>query len=119
MMLRVARTAVAVSMLRVTRAAVAISVALAALELSHPTWTDGSVVQAVKAAGAWWIPLHSLLIAGYGGLVVVLWREVEGGPARLLLGLFGVCNTAYLAVDGIAVGVLAQTDPAAADALWT
>src|SRR5438874_1711225 len=69
----------------VARAAVAISIALAVLELSHPTWTDGSVVEAVQAAGAWWVPLHVLLIVGYGGLVVILRRELIGRPARLLL----------------------------------
>ena len=37
----------------------------------------------------------------------------------MLLVLFAVCKTAFLAVDGLAVGVLAGSDPSAADALWT
>jgi hypothetical protein len=109
----------------VARAALAVPIALAALEVSHPAWTDGAVAQAVTAAGAWWIPLHLLLIVGYGLLALVLWHEIgreAGGrfrrAARALLAIFTLCNSAYLAVDGIAVGVLAQTDPNAADTLW-
>ena len=104
------------------RAALAVPIALAALEVSHPAWADGSVAQAVSAGGAWWIPLHLLLIAGYGLLALVLWREIGGETggraARTLLAMFSLCNSAYLAVDGVAVGVLAQTDPTAADTLW-
>jgi hypothetical protein len=108
----------------VLRAAIAVPIALAALELSHPAWADGSVAQAVSAAGEWWLPLHVLLIAGYGVLALVLWRRLSArvGPgaraARWLALVFGACNSSYLAVDGIVVGVLAQTDPNAADALW-
>jgi hypothetical protein len=108
----------------VLRAATAIPIALAALELSHPAWADGSIAQAVNAAGGWWLPLHVLLIAGYGVLALVLWRRLSArvGPvaraARSLALVFGACNSAYLAIDGIGVGVLAQTDPNAANALW-
>jgi hypothetical protein len=108
----------------VTRAAVAVPIALAALELSHAAWADGSVAQAVSAAGEWWLPLHVLLIAGYGVLALVLWRHVAErvGPVeratRSLAAVFGACNSAYLALDGLVVGVLARTDPDAADALW-
>jgi hypothetical protein len=108
----------------VTRPAAAVSIALAALELSHPAWADGSVAQAVSAAGEWWLPLHVLLIAGYGVLALVLWRHVAErvGPveraAMSLAAVFGACNSAYLALDGLVVGVLARTDPNAADALW-
>ncbi len=90
--------------------------ALAALELSHPVWVEGSVSQAVVAAGGWWLPLHPLLIIGYAALVRVLW--VPGILVRTVLVSFLVCNTAFLAVDGIAVGLLAGSDPQAADALW-
>jgi hypothetical protein len=89
---------------------VGIPLLLGALELSHPTWTDAT------AAGDWWIPLHLLLIAGYAGLVWTLW-----GPSlvpRVTLVAFLVFNTAFLAVDGVAVAVMAQTDPVAADTLW-
>jgi hypothetical protein len=108
----------------VRRAAVAVPIALAALELSHPAWSDGSVAQAVSAAGEWWLPLHVLLMAGYGVLALVLWRRVAErvGPveraARWSAAVFGACNSAYLALDGLVVGVLARTDPGAADALW-
>ena len=89
---------------------------LAALVLSHPTWSDGGVSQAVAAAGGWWVPLHVLLIAGYAVLVRILW--LPGTVLRMTLVAFLVCNTAFLAIDGIAVGLLAGSDPQAADALW-
>ena len=92
-------------------------IALSALELSHPTWSDdGGVSHAVAAAGGWWIPLHVLLIAGYAVLVRILW--VPGALVRAVLVAFLVCNTAFLVVDGVAVGLLASSDPQAADALW-
>jgi hypothetical protein len=91
--------------------------ALAAVELIHPAWSEGSVSQAVAAAGSWWLPLHLLLIGGYAALVRLLWtRNVA---PRVMLAAFLVCNTTFLAIDGIAVGVLATPDPRAADALWT
>jgi hypothetical protein len=37
---------------------------------------------------------------------------------RALLALFAVCNTAFLGIDGVLVGLLARSDPPAADALW-
>jgi hypothetical protein len=94
----------------------AVPLALAGLELSHPTWSGG-VSQGVDAAGGWWIPLHLLLVAAYGALVWLLWTPAV--VARALLGLFAVGNTAFLAIDGVAVGLLTRSDPAAADALWT
>jgi hypothetical protein len=94
---------------------VAEPLALAALELSHPTWS-GEASQGVAAAGGWWIPLHVLLVVGYGVLARLLWTPAA--VARALLVLFAVCNTAFLAVDGLVVGVLAGSDPSAADALW-
>jgi hypothetical protein len=97
-------------------AVVGVPVAVAVLELSHPTWAGVSISDGVAAAGAWWIPLHLLLIVGYGVLVWILWTP--GVLARALLVLFVACSTAFLAVDGLVVGVLSQTDPAAADALW-
>jgi hypothetical protein len=99
-----------------THVAVAVPLLLGALELGHPTWSDASTAQGVLGAGQWWIPLHLLLIAGYAGLVWTLW-----GPSsvtRVILGAFLGFNTAFLAVDGIAVGLLAQTDPVAANTLW-
>jgi hypothetical protein len=95
---------------------VGVALAIAFLELSHPTWSGVSISEGVAAAGAWWIPLHVLLIVGYGVLVWVL-----RGPSvvtRAFLGLFAASNTVFLAIDGVAVGALSQTDPVAADALW-
>jgi hypothetical protein len=89
---------------------------LAALELAHPAWTDSDVARAVAAAGGWWLPLHLLLITGYAALVRVLW--VPPVFARAVLVAFLICNTSFLGVDGISVGLLAPDDPQAADALW-
>jgi hypothetical protein len=94
----------------------AIPIGLAALALSHPTWSGGDVAMAVATAGGWWLPLHVLLIAGYAALVRLLW--VANGFARVMLIAFLACNTAYVAVDGVAVGPLAGSDPLAADLLW-
>ena len=96
--------------------AVAVPLALAALELLHPTWPDEAPSQAVTAIGAAWIVLHVALIVGYGLLVWTLW--VRTLLSRVLLVLFAASNTAFLAVDGLAVGLLAPTQPQAADALW-
>lgn len=90
--------------------------ALAALELSHPTWSDGGVSPAVMAAGGWWIPLHLLLVAGFAAMVRLLW--VRATTARISLVTFLICNTAFLGLDGIGVGLLAPVDPGAADRLW-
>lgn len=97
-------------------AAVGVPLVLAILELSHPTWTGGSVSQAVLEAGAWWIPLHVLLLLGYVGLALTLWPE--NTLSRALLAAFVVCNTAFLLVDGLVVGGLAASDPSAADSVW-
>jgi hypothetical protein len=93
-----------------------VPIALGALDLSHPAWRDSDVSQAVAAADGWWVPLHLLLILGYAALVRILW--VPGVFVCALLVAFLVCNTAFLALDGIAVGLLATSDPAAADRLW-
>jgi hypothetical protein len=95
---------------------IVVPTALAALELSHPTWSEGAVSQAVSAAGGWWLPLHLLLLVGYGALVWLLW--LPAALPRILLVVFLVCNTAFLATDGLAVGLLAAADPDAADRLW-
>ncbi len=95
---------------------VGVPVAIGVLVLSHPTWPGDSISEGFAAAGNWWIPLHVLLIVGYGMLVWILWTPTTA--ARALLGVFAASNTAFLAVDGLAVGVLRQTDPGAADALW-
>jgi hypothetical protein len=124
-------------------AAVLGPVIVAVLELSHPTWSDGSIAQAVVAAGAWWIPLHLLLMAGFA-LVALLLADASGEHAgsagavaaqrfrlggavptqrfrtvtRMVLAIFVVCNTAYVLVDGVVVGFLASSDPATADTWW-
>ena len=103
-------------MTRLRIARVVVPITLGALELSHPSWSEGTVSEAVAAAGAWWIPLHLLLIVGYAALVRSLWLPATF--TRALLATFLLCNTAFLLVDGVAVGLLATSDPAAADALW-
>jgi len=70
----------------------------------------------VAAASGGWIPLHVLLIVGYGVLVRILWTPTTA--TRAFLGVFAASNTAFLGVDGLAVGLLSQMDPRAADALW-
>ena len=100
-------------------AAVGVPLALGVLQLTHPTWTDGSVSQAVLAAGAWWIPLHVLLLLGYVALAATLWPEgVHVSVSRALLVGFVVCNTAFLLIDGLVVGSLAGSQPATADSVW-
>jgi len=95
---------------------VGVPLVLGILQLTHPTWADGEVAQAVADAGAWWIPLHLLLIAGYVALALTLWPVHRVG--RALLVAFLVCNTAFLALDGVVVGSLAPSNPSAADAAW-
>jgi hypothetical protein len=89
---------------------------LAALALAHPTWAGGSVAAAVGVAGAWWIPLHVVLLLGFGALGWLWW--LGRWASRFALGAFVLCNSVFLAIDGIAVGVLASTDPGGADGLW-
>src|SRR5712692_2233974 len=105
----------------VRRLRIVVPIALSVLELSHPSWSEGSVAQAVGAAGGWWLPLHLLLIVGYVALDRVLW--IPGVLVRAMLVAFLVCNTAYLAVDGVAVGLLAGSDQprptVCATALWS
>jgi hypothetical protein len=95
---------------------VGVPLAVGGLAVVHPGWADGAVAQGVATAGRVWVPLHLVLIVGYLALVWTL--DVRRRPVRLLLSAFAACNTTYLAVDGVAVGMLAQTDPAAADAVW-
>jgi hypothetical protein len=98
-----------------------VPVLVAALELSHPSWSDGSVTQAIASAGAWWIPLHVLLVLGYCLLVaVVLWPPTSTGSlpvwwSRTILIMFCVFNTVYLVVDGV---IVARVDVPTADAMW-
>jgi hypothetical protein len=149
-------------------AAVGVLVLLAAVEVVHPTWVGGGVAQAVVAAGAGWIPLHGLLLAGYTTLVWLLVSDLrqptddvrqptstpvpptdnvrqptstpvpltddvrqatdgrrtsQSGAStatatRLVVLAFGACNVVFLTVDGLGVGLLAGSDPVAADALW-
>jgi hypothetical protein len=94
---------------------------VAGLELSHPSWSDGSVTQAIASAGVWWIPLHVLLALGYGLLVaVVLWPTTSTGSlpvwlSRTILVIFCVFNSVYLVVDGVVVAIV---DAATANATW-
>lgn len=92
---------------------------LAALEILHPTWSDTAVSDAVRSSAAWWIVLHVLLLLGYAGLVVVFLRIARSTAERAMLIAFGIANSMYLAIDGIAIGVLAQLDPVAADVVWS
>jgi len=94
-----------------------VPLALAALEFSHPAWSAGAVSQAILAARDWWLPLHLLLILGYSVLVWLMWLPAT--LPRVALVAFLLCNTAFLAVDGLGVGLLAAADPGAADRLWS
>ena len=73
---------------------------LAALELVHPASFDATSEPV-------WVPLHAALLVGYVALAAVLWPDTVSAAARLMLVVFGVCNTAYLAIDGL----LARPDP--------
>jgi hypothetical protein len=101
-----------------------VSLLIGGLALIHPTWTDGSVSQAVASAGGWWIPLHLLLVVCFALLVVSLWTSIRDRrgtfptAARVLLAAFLICNSFYLVIDGVGIGVLAESDPSAADVLW-
>lgn len=108
----------------------AVPLALAALELAHPTWASGTAYQAVSPVVVWWVLLHVLLIVLFAGLAWGLARLVTSPAAapepfaraaRLLLGAFAVSSTLYLATEGIGTGLLvvAATDPEPATAaLW-
>jgi hypothetical protein len=76
---------------------------VAALELVHPAAFD--------PANPIWIPVHAALIIGYVTLLAVLWQATDASATRAMLGLFGACNTIYLAVDGLGAG-LTSVDPA-------
>lgn len=95
-----------------------IPIALAVLEVIHPAWPDSSVGEAVQPVVAWWVLLHVGLLVGYVLLVVVLWGLARSVLARWMLLAFAACNTAYLALDGVGVGLLARSDPVTADRLW-
>lgn len=92
---------------------------LAVVELAHPTTTGESVSETVRGAGAWWLPLHIVLLSGYALLVAMLWRLSRSPLAHASLAGFAACNSLYLAVDGMAVGILAQANPSVADGLWS
>jgi hypothetical protein len=98
-----------------------VPVFVAALELSHPAWSDGAVTQAIASAGAWWIPLHVLLLLAYCVLVgAVLWPAastglIPGWWPRAMLAMFCIFNTAYLVLDGL---IVARADPATAEGIW-
>src|SRR4051794_6992907 len=95
--------------MRRAAAGIAVCGALAILELAHPPTPQGST----------WLPLHVALVCGYLGLISILWRTAQppNTPVRIALALFIVANTAFLALDGLAVGLGATPAPAAADAL--
>ena len=103
-------------MTRRSTVAIGVLVTMAILELSHPSWAGASVSDGVATAGVWWIPLHLLLITGYAVVVGMLWPKAP--IQRTLLALFAVCNTVFLGIDGVLVGLLARADPPTADALW-
>jgi hypothetical protein len=89
---------------------IAIPLAIGVLELVHP---------ASPTAAGRWIPLHGALIVGYGLLVASLWLRlrVPAIVSRLALGVFFTANFVFLAIDGVAVGLAAQSDASSATAL--
>ena len=95
-------------------------IVLALLELAHPAWAGSAVADGVVAAGSRWVPLHIGLLMGYAALCGLLWVSAPLGPAaRAALVVFGVANTAFLAIDGLAVGLTAPAAPGVADTLWS
>ncbi|HEX8969729.1 MAG TPA: hypothetical protein VF937_17735, partial [Chloroflexota bacterium] len=98
-------------------ARVGVPLALGVLSLTHPVLPEGSPGAAIRSVGAWWFALHLLLITGNAALAWALWPRTTF--SRLVLGGFVACNTAFVGVDGLAVGILAGMDPGAADALWS
>lgn len=99
--------------------------ALIPLELAHPR-VGSSAYRAVVPVASWWIALHLLLAAGFALLALAIYLLPQSGGDRaspglaLILGTFVVVNSAFVGVDGLAVGVLAQRggSPAEVDALW-
>jgi hypothetical protein len=104
------------------------------LELTHPG-VGPSPFQSVAPVAEWWITLHVLLLALFGlfslavYLLVAGERGVVARCVALLVGVFSVANSAFVAIDGISVGLLAHygralpvdqqlTVDAAVQALW-
>jgi hypothetical protein len=87
-------------------------VALTLAELAHPLWSSGTVYQAVAPVADRWLLVHVVLVAGFAltalGLASLLGDRSDPAAraARLLLGLFVVGNTALIAIDGLATGLL-------------
>jgi hypothetical protein len=96
--------------------AVGVPLVVGALQLAHPSWSGGSISDAVLETGPWWVPLHVLLLVGYVALALTLWPD--NSLSRALLVAFVLCNTVFLIVDGLLVGNLAASNAAAADSLW-
>jgi hypothetical protein len=108
-----------------------VPLALAVLELVHPTWSGANIAAGVAASGGTWVPLHVGLLLGYLVLTWRLWLSVTPpatpgshgqtlcGAARVALVVFAALNSIFLAFDGIAVGLLTTSEPAAADTLWS
>jgi hypothetical protein len=97
---------------------VVVPLVLASAELAHPTWADGSIGEAVEAAGDLWLALHAVLLLGYLLLVAILWRLAGSRAARVLLLVFAASNSLFLGIDGLLVGILSRSNPAAADGVW-
>jgi hypothetical protein len=102
---------------RVRALSIVVPITLAVLELIHTTWSESGLPQAFLAAGGFWAALHLLLLVGYIVLVWLLW--VPAALPRILLVVFLVSNTAFIGMDGVGVGLLAISDPDAADRLWS
>jgi hypothetical protein len=104
------------------------------LELTHPG-VGPSPFQSVAPVADWWITLHVMLLALFGLFALAVYLLIAGDRglvarwAALLIGVFAVANSAFVAVDGIGVGLLARygrslpvdqqlTVDAAVQALW-
>ena len=84
---------------------------LAPLELTHP---DAGVIvfRGVAPVAGWWTTLHVLLLLLFAlfalgvGLLVRPPGGLEGRIAGLAIGVFAVCNSAFIAMDGISTGII-------------
>jgi hypothetical protein len=89
--------------------------AAALAELAHPLWSSGTIYQAVAPVVDRWLFVHVVLLAGFAltalGLVSLLGGRTDPAAraARILLGVFVVSNTAFIAIEGLSTGLLAAS----------
>jgi hypothetical protein len=88
--------------------------ALAILNLFHPTFSPITAFQAIRPHLDWWITLHILNLPLFAllGLAAILLLEGESGLvatcSRVLLAIFAVVNPAFDAMVGLGSGTLVR-----------